>query len=159
MNKFPRLSDANSICFEGSIGQDRRDYFTDYLHLLEHFRDKLLPLCGGSHRQFEFRISLESDIDAVTTVSESILILQPISDCSNVRIQFIISKQRNLQQLPVETISNWLHQNRGDKSATVNQERLLEIEAARISNDVQMWDHLKNVIFWVSISFEVKKRY
>ena len=155
LQKLPRLNEANSICVLATVNQKVLGYFIDHTQLLEHLRNRLLPICGNC-RRFEFRIYLgsDSDKDTVANIITEILEMQQVNECSNVCISLVIPNQYDYR-LPVKTISNWLHRNRNvDKDGTgkeiANQkqrERILEIEAVYISNVLEMLNHLKEVLF------------
>ena len=154
LQKLARLNGVNSICVLANINQQRRDHFIDHTQFLEHLRNRLLPICGCC-RRYKFLIGFESDKDSVANIITSILQMPQIIDCPNVAFRLVIDKQ--YEQLPIETISNWLHRNGngntddgGNEFANQNhQERVLEIEVANISssNIVEMIDHLKKVLF------------
>ena len=158
LQKVPRLNEANSISVSANISQKRRGDFRDRTQLLEHLRNKLLPICGYC-RWFEFRIGLGSNIDAFTNIIASILLMQQVNECSDVVIRLVkpiipIPIQYDCP-LPVETIANWLHRNpntdNGGKELTNQnyQRRVLEIETIfnAISNVLEMFHHLKTVLF------------
>ena len=158
-----RLKEANSICVWATIDQMIRHHdFCDHTQLLEHLRNQILPICGYRHR-YEFNIDLESDKFAVANIITSILEMQQVNECSNVGIRLVIPNQ--YEQLPIGTISNWLHRNRNtdngeNKFANQNQrERVLEIEVANISNSnvVEMWNHLRKVFFGIFKTFKAEK--
>ena len=155
LRKFPRLNGSSHICVSANISrkrQKKRGDFRDHTQLLEHIRNKLLPIFGY-RRWFKFRIGIGSNTDAFTNIITSILQIQQV--CSNVAIHLArpITMPIQNEQLPIGTIANWLHRNRktdkDDKEfANQNQrERVLEIEAENISNVLEMVNHLKEVLF------------
>ena len=153
LQKFPRLNEANSICVSANISQKRRGDFRDRTQFLEHLRNKLLPICGY-RRQFEFHIG--SNSDAFTNIVSSILEIKQVNQSSNVGIHFVrrITMTNQYERLPIETIANWLHRNQNadnDGKEFANQNHrgsVLEIETRNaISNDLEMLNHLKKVIF------------
>ena len=156
LQKLPRLNESNSISVWATVNQKRRDHFIDHTQLLEHLRNRLLPICGYC-RRYEFCIGFGSNSDAVTNIITSILEMQQIIDCSNVGIRLGIDYQN--EQLPVESISNWLQRNQhtdngGNEFTNQNQrERVLEIKVAYILNVAEMWNHFKKVLFRIFEAF------
>ena len=156
LQKLPRLIGANHIYVSANISrkrQKKRGDFRDHTQLLEHLRNKLLPIFCY-HRRFKFRIGIGSNTDAFTNIITSILQIQQV--CSNVAIHPArpITMPIQNEQLPIGTIANWLHRNRntdndGKEFANQNhQGSVLEIETINaISNDLEMLNHLKKVIF------------
>ena len=153
LQKFPRLNEANSILVRANIRQKRRGDFRDRTQLLEHLRNKLLPIFGY-RRWFGFRIG--SNSDAFTNIVSSILEIKQVNQSSNVGIHFgrRITMTNQYERLPIETLANWLHRNRNednDGKEFANQNHrgsVLEIETRNaISNDLEMLNHLKKVLF------------
>ena len=149
LQKLSRLHETNSICVWATVNQKGRGYFIDHTQLLEHLRNRLLSICGYC-RQYKFLISLKSDKGTVANIITSILQMQQVNECSNVGISLVIPNQ--YEQLPIETISNWLHRNHrntdnGGNEFVNHKERLLEINIAYISNLVEMLNHFKKVLF------------
>ena len=159
LQKLPQLNEANYICVRANISrkrQKKRGDFRDRTQLLEHLRNKLLLICGY-RRWFKFRIGLGLNTDAFTNTIASILQIQQV--CSNVAIHLVRPSTMHIhyEQLPIETISNWLHRNQNtdyDGKEFVNQNhqgRVLEIATIfnAISNALEMLNHLKEVLFIV----------
>ena len=156
LQKLPRLNGANHIYVSANISrkrQKKRGDFRDHTQLLEHLRNKLLPICGY-RRRFVFHIG--SNSDAFTNIVSSILEIKQVNQSSNVGIHFVrrITMTNQYERLPIETIANWLHRNQnadndGKEFANQNhQGSVLEIETRNaISNDLEMLNHLKKVIF------------
>ena len=150
MKESQKLDEANSICVSANIRHKRHGDFRNHTQFLEHLRNQLLPIFGY-RRQFEFHIGLVYDNYAVTEVITSILQMQQANECSNVGISLVIHNQ--YEELPTRTISNWLHRNRngnindgGNEFANQSQhERVLEIDAGKFSNVLEMCNHLKKV--------------
>ena len=104
-----KLNDANLINFICGIDKNNPSYFSGHSQLLDHFQNKLLPICGSS-RGFKFEIYLFSDGVSYINLIAKILQMPQIECCSNVEI---ILNGRSLypMQFPIESISNWLHRN------------------------------------------------
>ena len=143
------LYDSNVVEFIATIsGRDRR-YFSDHSKLLDFIRNRFLPICNLS-RRYEFEIWFYSDANSDTNVIASILEMDEIKHCSNVKIGIIYGEQ---MQLPVEEISNWLKPS--DDSFRNPRERFLEIychdRGHSIQNAREMLEHLASVGFTLFI--------
>ena len=114
--------------------------------LLDFIRNQFLPICNSS-RRYNFQIWFDSDVNSDTNVIASILEMDEIKHCSNVKIEIIGGEQK---RLPVEEISNWLEPSAdGTKINLQNHnERFLKINLnSTIQNDQEMFDNLKTVYF------------
>ena len=139
------LNDSNVVEFIATISQNDRNNFSDHLKLLNFIRNCFLPICNSS-RRYKFQIWFRSDANSDTNVIASILEMDEIKRCSNVKIGIIYGEQT---RLPVEEISNWLQQSAdGAKNNHQNQkERFLKIwyqgRSTFVQNAQEMLDHLK----------------
>ena len=99
---------SNTIRFVGEINQNDPTCFTDHSVLLSYLDEQVLQLCNSS-RGYEFQIHFhsDSDKDAGTNFISSLLQMPAISRCSNLEITLFFIEEA--QQLPVETISDWLN--------------------------------------------------
>ena len=90
---------------DANIDQDNPYCFDDHHELLKYLSDRFLPICDKS-RGYEFWIGFESDANTTRFVISSILQMDQIDRCSNVKIDFLADDRT---KLPIEEISNWLH--------------------------------------------------
>ena len=143
-----RFQSANSLFyFNGHFSV----HFKDHFAVLEHLRNKLLPICGSS-RRYEFRIEILSyDNAAATNVIESLLQMPQIAVCSNVTIDVLVCRLTIATLLPVEAIAKWLNQT-SDEATGVNvqknmkkQEKFLAITSFVIQNELEMVGRLTEV--------------
>ena len=144
-----KLNDANLINFICGIDKNNPSYFSDHSQLLDHFQNKLLPICGTS-RGFKFEIYLFSDGVSYINLIAKILQMPQIECCSNVEI---ILNGRSLypMQFPIESISNWLHRN-CDGIEEKSKERFLRIFSFSFlcARELELCDHLKKVIIVIT---------
>ena len=131
-------------------------HFKDHFAVLEHLRNKLLPICGSS-RRYEFRIEILSCDDrhnaAATDVIESLLQMPQIAVRSNVTIDVLVCCHNidTLSLLPVEAIAKWLNQTSdeatgvNDQKNTKKQEKFLSIHMLTIQNEKEMVGRLTEV--------------
>ena len=140
-----KLNDSNLIHFIVAIEKNNRSYFSDHSQLLDHLRNEFMPICGSS-RGYKFEIYLVSDEVSHTNIIAQILQMPRIDCCSNVEINLPIFAILPMQ-LPIETISIWLHQN-CDRIDEKPKERFLRIYSnsnLHIPNVQELCDHLKKV--------------
>ena len=104
-----KLDDSSLIHFIGAINKNDRNCFSDHSQLLDHLRNELLPICGSSHR-YKFEIFLGSYEVSSNNLIAQILQLPQIECCLNVEIK-LYGLRMYLMQFPIDSISNWLHQN------------------------------------------------
>ena len=124
--------------------------------MLEHLRNKLLPICGSS-RHYEFIINIDFCRDrrnaAATNIIESLLQMPQIVACSNVSIE-VLTYQFGVR-LPVEAIAKWLNQTSVDptgvngKTNAKKQEKFLAIylNAKPIQNELELVGRLTEVYY------------
>ena len=142
------------FCFSGPNYKDLffKD-FEDHFAVLEHLRNKLLPICNSS-RHYEFEIVFStissSDPNAATNLIESLLKLPQIVVCSDVKID--VRDCRSVATLlPVEAIAKWLNQKSNDPTGVNGQkngkkkEKFLEIYLFEIQNGLKMVSRLTEV--------------
>lgn len=139
------LIDSNMIDFRARISAyDDGIDFSDHLQLLEYIRNRLLPICNSS-LGYKFYIDFESDFNSAANVIASLLQMPEIKRCANVEIK-ITSREQN--QLPIETISNWLERSADGMENNVqkHRERSLTISTDGVfGNTREMIDHMKTV--------------
>ena len=136
------LKDSNSIQFVGDIDQDDPTCFSDHSILLGYLSEQLLKICDTS-RRYEFKIYFRSDKNSGTNLISSLLQMPPISLCSHFEIALCLIEEA--QQLPVETISDWLNRKKHD--GRIPQEIFMKIYLHEIQNATEMCDHLSKVRF------------
>ena len=139
-----KLNDTNLIHIIGTINGNNRTHFNDHIQLLNHLRNELLPICSSS-RGYKFDILLSSDEVSHTNLIAQILQIPQIDCCSNVKIK-LIGLAIHPIQLPIESISNWLHQNCDGKEEKSNK-RFLRIYFFNFNSlcTRDLVDHLKKV--------------
>ena len=150
------LCDSNVVEFTATISRIDRCYFRDHSMLFDFIRNRFLPICNSA-RRYEFQIWFHSDANSDTNVIASILEMEEIRHCSNVKIEIFDGQKR----LPVEEILNWLERSDdGTKNNHQNQkERFLEIYyccPAFVQNAREMLEHLTKVylfILWPIITY------
>ena len=136
------LKDSNSIRFDADINQNDKACFSDHSVLLRYLSEQFLQICNLS-RRYEFIIYFLSDKNAGTNVISSLLQMPAISRCSHFEIT--LYRIVEAQQLPVETISDWL--NRRKTYGRIPQEIFMQIRMNEIQNVKEMCDHLSKVRF------------
>ena len=130
--------------------------FEDHFALLEHLRNKLLPICDSS-RHYEFQIEIifaASGPNAATNVIESLLQMPQIVACSNVKID-VRDHRFVATHLPLEAIAKWLNQKPDTDNPTgvINQmnskkqEKFLAIHLFAIQNELEVIANLTEVYF------------
>ena len=139
-----KLKDSNLIHFICTIKDNSRSDFSDHSQLIDHLQNELLTICGSS-RRYTFGIWFYSDKASHTNLIAEILQMPQIDCCSNVKIKLIGFATRPIQ-LPIESISNWLHQNCDGKEEKSN-ERFLRIYLFNFNSlcTRELVDHLKKV--------------
>ena len=144
------LYDSNVVELTATVSQNYRRYFSDHSMLLDFIRNRFLPICNSS-RRYELEIRFYSDANSDTNVIASILEMDEIKHCSNVKIGIFYGEQK---RLPVEEISNWLEpsDDRTNNSLQSLRERFLKIyypdfSSTSIQNGPEMLEHLTNVYF------------
>ena len=143
-----KLNDSSLIHFNGTINKNNPDNFNSHSQLFGHLRNELLPICGSS-RGYKFDLFTADEVSR-TNLIDQILQMPRIECCSNVEIKLnkIYGSIILSLQLPIESISNWLHRN-CDGIKEESKERLLRIYS---SGFIFSWgigalcDHLKKVI-------------
>ena len=151
------LYDSNVIQFDCEISKDQNQ-FSDHSTLLEHIRH-IVSICDSS-REYSFRFYPCTDHVVFGNVMSSILEMTAIVRSSYVFIKWLYPKgHANANtQLPVETISNWLHQ----ESHVMKQKqrhRRLSVMLSRYDDLKQdfhlkeMCDFLKQVSFYFQTFF------
>ena len=141
-----------SSCFKDMFSIDFEDHFA----LLEHLRNKLLPICDSS-RHYEFQIEIifaASGPNAATNVIESLLQMPQIVACSNVKID-VRDHRFVATHLPLEAIAKWLNQKPDTDNPTgvINQmnskkqEKFLAIHLFAIQNELEVIANLTEVYF------------
>ena len=138
-----KLNNSSLIHFVCIINENNRTHFNDHIQLLGHLQNELLPICGSSC-SFKFEIDFYSDEDSHTDLIAQILQLPQIDTCSNVDIKLRFAMHPILMQLPIEPISNWLHQN-CDGTQEKSKERFLRICPSNSFWAQKLCDHLKEV--------------
>ena len=136
------LKHSNSIHFAGDIDRDDPTCFSDHSILLSYLSEQLLKICDTS-RRYEFKIYFRSDKNSATNFISSLLEMPPIIRCSNFEIS--LHRIEEAQQLPLETISDWLNRRKTD--GRIPQELFMKIWLHKIQNVTEMCDHLLKVSF------------
>ena len=136
------LKDTDLVNFVGTINQNDRSCFTNSSQLLNHIQFELLSIFDSS-RGYQFNIWFHSDTNSGTNVVVFILKLPQIICGSNAEIRLHNLVQPT--QLPIETISNFLHRKR-DGSNGKAKVRTLLIYSNNIQNVRELCDQLKKVI-------------
>ena len=136
------LKDSNSIRFFADINQDDQSSFSDHSIFLSYLDEQLLKICNSS-RRYEFEITFRSDKNAGTNFISSLLQMPAIIRCSNLEIT--LNHIEEAQQLPVETISDWL--NRRKTECGIPQEIFMKIRMIEFQNVTEICDHLSKVSF------------
>ena len=149
---IPALNDSKMILIRAAIRKHPKD-FSDYSTLLDHIRNRLLPICDSA-RCYKFDIVFPLDANTTTAtanVISSVLQMQPIMRCSNVEIRFLYCGRQIQNQLPVEAILYWLETSNNEAGMGISiksrKEKLLQVQMWGIQNSVEMIDHLKMVYF------------
>ena len=135
------LNDSKLIHLICTVNPNGPNNFKNHFQLLEHVQNELLPICESS-RGFKFEIEFYSSAD--TNLIESLLQMPPIYCCSNVEIELYEFSKWPIQ-LPVESISGWLHP-KFDGNNGKSKERFLRICSYNFQNAWEMRDHLILVI-------------
>ena len=142
------LKDTDLVNFVGTINQNDRSCFTNSSQLLNHIQFELLSIFDSS-RGYQFNIWFHSDTNSGTNVVALILTLPQIICGSNAEIRLHNLVQPTqlpiATQLPIETISNFLHR-KYDRSNGKAKVRTLLIYSNNIQNVRELCDQLKKVI-------------
>ena len=128
--------------FIGKIDENDPCEFNTHLQLLSHVQEEFLPIFNSS-LGYRFTIYFSSDRNSGTNVISSILQMPPIQHSSNVEI--ILFGLAQPIQLPVESISNFLHQ-KYDGIHENSKDRYLRINLPEIQNVHATCEHFKKVI-------------
>ena len=142
------LSDLKKITLTVRINKNDHSQFHNRTQLLDHIREQLLPICDSSPF-YSFNIDFQSDRDAAGNFIDQILQLPSINRCRDVYFQY---KNETFIQLPVDSISNWLHRNSDDGigctlNGQIKKYRYLAMnKRIIIQNADEMCDRLKMVI-------------
>ena len=142
------LNDTNMLEFSARIS-DSNDDFRDHLLLLDHLRDRVLPICDSS-RCYKFEICFYLEERAIANLIASILQQSAINLCTNVCIRIhhgFGQQQLFLPFLPIEEISNWLHQMSDHGKELIQAEKFLDVKMLGIQNVAEMVEYLKMVYF------------
>ena len=145
----PTLNDANMVDFFATITHNEPNQFSDHLKLLDYIRNRFLPICNLS-RGYNFQILFPFYTYPNINVIASILGMDEIKQCSNVKIGIITGIQK---RLPIEAISNWLEPSADVKKNNLQnqKERFLKIFNGGIYGTIQnareMIEHLTKVYF------------
>ena len=130
--------------FDFIIDQSKPSCFYDHDQVLEYLRNRLLPICNKSHG-YEFWINFNSDANTARFIITSILQMDQIDRCSNVKIDFPIDVDDGTK-LPIDEISNWLHRSCDGGG---QRERSLFIQLEEIKSIVEVFVHLKEVFILI----------
>ena len=141
------FSDSTKIEFNADIGESQNN-FGDPLQLLNHLRNKLLPICD-SVRHYEFAIRFCSHEASTTDILDSILRMPPINSSTNVK--FNLYQFRILPQfVPVDAISAWLDRSNNMVMKCKHQQKTpleLRIYMCGVENVQELSEHFKKVHF------------
>ena len=150
----PALKDANRIYFFAHINSDRPHHFIDHSSVVIYLRDRLLPICDSS-RRYVFKIGFGSNENSATKIISSILQISQVRSFSHVSI-VLLPFDNQSARLPVEEISNWLTPKTVEGAEICGKKgenRFLRIYSDIISNKKEMWEHLKEVNFFIANFF------
>lgn len=143
------LNESISLVFDSVISNNDQGVFNNQAQLSEYIHHQLTPICYSS-RCYKFRIHLMSYESSATEVIASLLQIPEIKRCSMLGIELIHWGEQN--QLPIETISNWLEQSvdgmEMENSIQKHRERSLTITIdgiRAIENVQEMLNHMKMV--------------
>ena len=146
------FSDSTKIYFYACIGGGQGcSNFRDPLHLLNHLRNKLLPICDSA-RHYKFSISFLSYYESsASDILKSILQMPPINSSTSVEFNLCRAKCFHpiLTQLPVDTISAWLDRCNDVIIKCKKQQQKtkleLKIDLDGVQNAHELLEHLKKV--------------
>lgn len=102
-----------TIEFHATISQAEPYHFSNHFALLEHLRNRFLPICDRSYH-YQFNIWFTSDKEAIQNVIASILQMPQVNRCPNIEIDIGDGFKSKEQKLPIEAISKWLEVKRPD---------------------------------------------
>ena len=149
------LNNLNQIHFIFPISKSKKNLssFSDHLQILNYLQKELLPVCG-TPRSYKFELYFNYDFPRNTNGVDTcganliaqILQMRPIDRCSNVEIM-LCGMYAPAMQLPIEAISDWLHQE-SEGIAEKSQTRFLKIYSDRsetFRNEEELCDHLREV--------------
>ena len=140
------INDSCLILFVCKVDQNDESHFSDHQTLIEYLRDRLLPICDSS-RAYSFDIVFDSDKNSSSSVIDSILQMSQINcySCFDVFIGLI--DDANPAQLPIDTISKWLHRSGTEIRQKQKDNFLLICSYKAFQNIPEMCDLLKTVYF------------
>ena len=152
------FSDLKEFTLSAKIDKNDRSQFNYHTQLLDHIREKLLPICDSSPVYF-FHVDFQSNNDGAADFIAQVLQMRPINRC---RVVYFYYANETFIQLPVGVISNWLNSNSdGGIGCTgtgqSGNERFLRTNSRiKIQNAVEICDHLKIVrTFYFSLAFKI----
>ena len=158
------FSDSTKIYFYACIGGGQGcSNFRDPLHLLNHLRNKLLPICDSA-RHYKFSISFLSYYESsASDILKSILQMPSINSSINVEFNLHqslcalnLSVPPILTQLPVDTISAWLDRCNDVIIKCKKQQQKtkleLKIDLRGVQNVHELFEHFKKVHSFKKIS-------
>ena len=102
------LNRTEKIRINATINK-KQDDFRDHAKLVKYLSAKLLPICGFS-RCYKFFINFVSDEKSVSEVVGSILQIDQVKRCPDVRIDFYRGQPSQSHKLPIGIISSWLNE-------------------------------------------------
>ena len=137
------LNDSYSIRFASKVDQNDESHFSNHQTLIEYLRDRLLPICDSS-RNYSFGFVFDSDKNSSSSVIASILQMSQTNRCFGV---FIGLRGANSAQLPIDTISKWLHRNSAAMEIRQKQKFLHIRSSKTFQNIPEMCNLLKTVHF------------
>ena len=148
----PALKNFNKLSFVADINQADPGHFSDHSSVVIYLRDRLLPIFDSS-RRYEFYINFKSDENSATEVISSILQISQVRSCSHVSI--VLFGYFLSARLPVEDISNWLTPKtvEGAEICGKKGENRFLLIYSNILNKKEMWEHLKEVNFFIANFF------
>ena len=141
------FSDLGEITLSATINQNDQSQFHDHTHLLDYFRERLIPICDSSSvYNYNFLVYGQSDNDGAADFIAQILQMRPIIRCREVLFRY---SNETFIQLPVGVIANWLHRNFDGEvggAGTSKMELTLSMNnRIKILNAMEMCDHIKTV--------------
>ena len=126
-------------------------YFRDPLHLLNHLRNELLPICDSTYN-YEFFISFLSHEASATDIIDSILQMPPINSSTNVKFDLYHPNTygETLTRLPIDAVSAWLDRPNDVIMKCKRQQNTplkLDFDVDGVQNTQELLDHFKEVHF------------
>ena len=140
------LYDSGLTQFNCAINEEDTSQFNNQSALIEHIR-QIVSICDSSRKYF-FSIDPinTTDSNVAGIMIASILEMPVIARSSDVAIS-LDEKYSGLTQFPVETISNWLNQERQAVNQNQGKRRFFLNYPIDSSNVQEMCDFLKQVFF------------